>query len=105
MVHDVLPVGLPAAFERKLAVTEPWTLKPPLRATWLAGQLTVNCLSPDATPPATVMICEPSRPASPFCPAGPCGPTSPLGPCGPGAPCGPAAPLEPCGPGAPCGPC
>ena len=39
----MLPVGLPAAFERKLAVTEPWTEKPPLRATWLTGQSTVNC--------------------------------------------------------------
>jgi pyrroloquinoline quinone biosynthesis protein E len=51
------------SFDRKLAVTEPWTEKPPLRATWSTGQSTVNCLSPDAVPPATVMICEPSRPS------------------------------------------
>jgi hypothetical protein len=63
IVHELVPVGFPAAFDRKLAVTDPWMLKPPLRAAWFAGQLTVNCFSPDAVPPATVMMLEPSRPS------------------------------------------
>jgi hypothetical protein len=33
IVHDVTPVGSPAAFERYEAVTEPWMLNPPLSAT------------------------------------------------------------------------
>jgi hypothetical protein len=65
IVQDVLPAGLPASSDRYDAVTEPWMLKPPLNATWLGGQSTVNCLSPDDAPPATVMMAEPSIPAGP----------------------------------------
>jgi hypothetical protein len=61
----VLPDGLPALFERNDAVTLPWMLNPPLSATWFAGQFTVNCLAPEAVPPATVMMAEPSSPAAP----------------------------------------
>ena len=31
-VQDVVPVGFPALFDRKSAVTEPWMLNPPVIA-------------------------------------------------------------------------
>jgi hypothetical protein len=65
IVHDVVPVGSPVEDERYDAVTEPWMSNPPLRAKSPVGQLTVNCLSPEAVPPETVMMDEPSRPAAP----------------------------------------
>ena len=49
IVQAFVPVGLPLAFERKLAVTDPWMLKPPeIACGWAAGQTVVNCLLPDS---------------------------------------------------------
>ncbi len=74
IVHDEVPVGSPVEEDRYDAVTEPWMSKPPLRAKSPVGQLTVNCLSPEFVPPATVMMVEPFNPAEPAGPWGPAGP-------------------------------
>ena len=115
--------GVRAVARRHRTLTE----KPPPRATWLAGQFTVNCFAPEATPPATVMIDEPLRPASPSAPAdpgepcvvlrdqpGPCHPSRLRHPCGAlghpsrlGHPWGLPRPVglrDPAGPGPPLAP-
>jgi hypothetical protein len=54
IVQAFVPVGLPAAFDLNEAVTDPWISKPPEIACLPAGQVTVNCFSPEAVPLVTV---------------------------------------------------